>query len=258
MVMYRRPVTVLAFDGVVRSDPGPRPNNEDACYSSDRLLAVADGVGGAAAGEVASQAVINAVIALDKRRLDRPLERALEESVAWGNQSVGFIAECRQKMRGMSTTLTAVALSDDGRYLVSNVGDSRTYLLRDATLTQLTRDDSLVQELIDSGALSAEDARTHPRRSVVLRALDGNPEIDPAVEVVDARTGDVLLLCSDGLSDFVDDREIASVLRQLTRAEAAKRLVEVALEAGARDNVSVVVADVLEHPISSLWPVVSS
>lgn len=248
-------MTVLAFDCVVRSDPGPRSNNEDACYSSARLAAVADGVGGAAAGEVASQAIINALIHLDKCRLDRPLEWAIVESVAWGNQSVGFIADCRPHMAGMSTTLTAVALSDDGHYLVANVGDSRTYLLRGASLSQLTRDESLVQELIDSGALTTEQARSHPQRSVVARALDGSAEIEPALTVMGARSGDRLLLCSDGLSDFVGDQTIAGVLRELRRARAAERLVELALAAGARDNVSVVVVDVLERSASSLWPV---
>jgi PPM family protein phosphatase len=248
-------MTALAFDCAVKSDPGPRPNNEDACFSSPRLAAVADGVGGAAAGEVASQAVINALIHLDKCRLDRPLEEAIVESVAWGNQSVGFIAECRPQMAGMSTTLTAVALDDDGRYLVANVGDSRTYLLRDGGLRQLTRDESLVQELIESGAITAEQARGHRMRSVVARVLDGSAEVEPALTAVAARSGDRLLLCSDGLSDFVDDEAIAGALRELPRAEAAERLIELALAAGARDNVSVVVADVLERPVSSLWPV---
>jgi protein phosphatase len=247
-------MTALALDCAARSDRGSRPNNEDACYASSRLAAVADGVGGAAAGEVASQAVINALIHLDKCRLHRPLERAIAESVARGNQAVGFIAECRPQMAGMSTTLTAVALSDDGHYLVANVGDSRTYLLRDGSLTQLTRDDSMVQELIDSGALSVEEARRHPRRSVVMRVLDGSADVEPALTVVRARLGDRLLLCSDGLSDFVEEDAIRSVLGEPFRAEAAERLVKLALEAGASDNVSVVVADVFERSIARLWP----
>ena len=248
-------MTVLAFDGVVRSDPGPRPNNEDACFSSVRLAAVADGVGGAAAGEVASQAVINALVHLDKCLLERPLEEAIVDSVAWANQSVGFIAECRPQMAGMSTTLTAVALSDDGRYLVANVGDSRTYLLRGPSLSQLTRDDSLVQELIEGGAITAEQARGHRMRSVVARVLDGSAGVEPALTAVAAHPGDRLLLCSDGLSDYVEDGAIAGVLREHPRAEAADRLVELALASGARDNVSVVVADVVERPASGLWPV---
>ncbi len=158
-------------------------------------------------------------------------------------------------MAGMGTTLTAVALSDAGEYLVANVGDSRTYLLRDGSLIQLTRDESLVQELIDSGRLSFDEGRRHPHRSVVLRALDGNGEIEPALTVVGAQPEDRLLLCSDGLSDFVDDETIAGVLNESARADAADRLVELALEAGAHDNVSVVVADVQEREISRLWPV---
>jgi serine/threonine protein phosphatase PrpC len=248
-------MTVLALDCVARSDPGPRPSNEDACYSSARLAAIADGVGGAAAGEVASQTIINALVLLDKRRLDRPLEQAIVESVAWGNQTVGFIAECRPHTAGMSTTLTAVALSDDGEYLVTNVGDSRTYLFRDGQLTQLTHDESLVQKLIDSAGLSPEEARRHPHRSVVLRALDGSAEIEPAATIVGASSGDRLLLCSDGLSDYVDEATIAGVLRELPRAKAADRLVDLALAASARDNVSVVVGDVHERDLAELWPV---
>lgn len=245
-------MAAFAFDCVGRSDVGLRPNNEDAWYASARLAAVADGVGGAAAGEVASQAMINALIALDKRRLDGPLDQALAEWVDWGNESIGFIAECRPQMAGMSTTLTAVALTNDGSYLVANVGDSRTYLLRDRLLTRLTRDETLVQQLIDRGEISAEDARRHPYRSVVLRALDGNPENEPTLQRVKAQPGDRLLLCSDGLSDNVGDDAIAAALGDLSRGACADHLVELALEAGARDNVSVVIADVVSRAGSSL------
>src|SRR4051794_32647436 len=168
-----RPMAGLMLECSARSDVGRRPNNEDAVFASPRLAAVADGVGGAAAGEIASRTVINALIRLDKSRLDVPLLHALTDAVAWGNETIGFIAECRPQLSGMSTTLTTVALADDGTYLVANVGDSRTYLLRDGALRRLTRDDSLVQELIEHGYLTAEEARRHPQRSVVLNALDG-------------------------------------------------------------------------------------
>jgi protein phosphatase len=247
-------MTVLALDGVARSSPGPRQNNEDACYASPRLAAIADGVGGSAAGEVASQTMINALALLDKCRLECALERAIIDSVAWGNQTVGFIAECRPHMVGMSTTLTAVAMSDAGEYLVANVGDSRAYLLRRGHLTQLTRDESLVQQLIDQGRLSAEEARNHPHRSVVLRALDGSAEIVPAMTTVAARAGDRLMLCSDGLSDVISDDAMASALNTRRRADAADRLVDLALQAPTNDNVSVVVADIREHDMSRLWP----
>jgi protein phosphatase len=238
-------MTALSFSAAVRSDVGPvRRNNEDTAYASPRLAAVADGVGGAAAGEVASRAAIDALVHLDKRRLDEPLDRALADAVASGNAAIGFMAGCRPGMAGMSTTLTAVALDDDG-YLVANVGDSRTYLFRDGALTRLTRDDSLVQRLVDSGAVTPAEARTHPQRSLVIEALDGDPERrPPAVTAIAARAGDRLLLCSDGLSDALDDERIADLLGIAGREECAERLVAAALAAGARDNVSVVVADV--------------
>lgn len=166
-------------------------------------------------------------------------------ALEWGNQTIGFIAECRPQLTGMSTTLTTVALADDGTYVVGNVGDSRTYLFRDRTLTLLTRDHSLVQQMIESGHLTAEEARRHPQRSVVLQALDGSPERRPTLTTVAARAGDRLLLCSDGLSDVVDDGTLAVALSHPSRRTCADRLVGSALAAGGRDNVSVVVADVV-------------
>jgi PPM family protein phosphatase len=238
-------MTPLSFRAAIRSDVGPvRRNNEDSAFASARIAAIADGVGGAAAGEVASRAAIDALVHLDKCRLDEPLDRALAAAVASGNAAIGFIAGCRPATAGMSTTLTAVALDDDG-YLVTNVGDSRTYLLRDGALERLTRDDSLVQRLVDSGAVSPAEARSHPQRSLVLDALDGDPgRRPPAVTAVAARAGDRLLLCSDGLSDALDDERIAGLLGIADREACAERLVAAAITAGARDNVSVVVADV--------------
>ena len=196
----------LALAPAARTDPGPvRPANEDSVFASPRLLAVADGVGGAAAGEVASAVVIDQLILMDKSRLAGELGTALEAAVRSGNASLGFVAGCRPAMAGMSTTLTAVAIADDG-YAVANIGDSRAYLLRDGRLTQLTHDDSYVQALIDRGMLDPAAARTHPQRSIVLAALDGHPERTPALERLEARLGDRLLLCSDGLSDYVDEQ----------------------------------------------------
>ena len=173
-------MSALSLECDVRTDPGRRHGNEDAAYASSRVAAVADGVGGAAAGEVASRTIVNAIINLDSRRLDRTLDRALRDSVAWGNETIGFIARCRPETTGMATTLTAVALSNEDDLLLANVGDSRAYLLRDGELRQLTRDDSLVQELIDRGGLDPGDAASHPQSSVVLEVLDGDPRRRPA------------------------------------------------------------------------------
>jgi PPM family protein phosphatase len=280
----------LMLQAAARSDIGRRANNEDSVFASPRLAAVADGVGGAAAGEVASQAVINALVHLDKCRLEGRLEDALACAVGHGNDTIAFIAECRPETAGMSTTLTAVALADEGDYALVNIGDSRTYLLRDGELARLTRDDSLVQELIERGHLTEEQARAHPQRSLVLRALDGTTRDPAAVTTFEAREGDRLLLCSDGLSDVVGDDAIAAVLAGTEDADVvfddaiaaalagtanadvvgddaiaaalagapaeacAERLVTLALAAGARDNVSVIVADVVaRREPSDVW-----
>jgi protein phosphatase len=235
----------LTLEYAVRSDVGRRrANNEDAVFASPRLAAVADGVGGAAAGEVASRLAIDALAHLDKCRLRGELEAAMSEAVATANDRIGFVASCRPDTAGMSTTLTAVALGDD-RYVLANVGDSRTYLLRDGTLMQLSRDDTWIQLMIDSEQLTVVEGQRHPQRSLVLEVLDGDPRRHLALRTVRARRGDRLLLCSDGLSDMVDDDAIAAALRIASRDACADRLIELALAAGGRDNVSAVVADVV-------------
>ncbi len=246
----------LMLQPAVRTDVGRRSNNEDAVFATRRLAAVADGVGGAAAGEVASRTIIGVLESLEKSRLERRLEDALAEAVALGNDRIGFVAECRPQLAGMSTTLTVVALADDGGYAVANVGDSRTYLLRDGALTRLTRDVSLVQALIDRGALTDAQGRRHPQRSVVLEALDGTPRELRGIGMHPARAGDRLLLCSDGLSDVLADADLAALLASERDARScAERLVDEALAAGARDNVTVVVADVVARPHAApLWP----
>ena len=245
----------LTFECASRTDTGRRADNEDSLLTSRRLLAVADGVGGSAAGEVASRWIIEALNQLDKSRLTAELDVALADAIAWGNQAIGFLAQCREHLAGMSTTLTAIAL-DDGLYLIANIGDSRAYRLRDARLTRLTRDDSFIQDLLDSGHLTPAQARVHPARSLVLRALDGDPARAPSLRRVGAREGDRLLVCSDGLSDVVDDAAITTALRADDDPQAcADALVDAALERGSRDNVTVVVADVAARvDAEPLWP----
>jgi PPM family protein phosphatase len=228
----------------VISEIGRRENNEDAVFASPRLIAVADGVGGAAAGEVASTLAILKMIGLDKRRIERPLEQELNDAVIDANDAIAFATLCEPRHAGMGTTLTAVALSNDGEYLIANVGDSRTYLLRDGQLQRLTRDDSLVQELIDRGVLGEHEARQHPQRSVVLEALDGVERPLAPVQTVHARTHDRLLLCSDGVSDYVSDSEIAEVLRNADTSVAVRELADLALDHGSGDNVTAVIADI--------------
>jgi serine/threonine protein phosphatase PrpC len=237
----------------VRTDVGRvRPHNEDAVFATSRLAAVADGVGGHASGEVASQAVIDVLAHLEKCWLSQPLPAALDDAVRDGNERIGFIAACRPEMEGMSTTLTALALHDE--YVVANIGDSRTYLYRDGVLRQLTRDDSYLQMLIESGAVDAQAARRHPQRNVVLEALDGDPERRPTLMTHPAQAGDRLLLCSDGISDVLDDETLAETLGAQSRERCAELLVEMALESGTRDNVSAIVADAVAVDVpASRW-----
>lgn len=242
----------LTLTSSLHTDVGRRGNNEDVLFATPRLLAVADGVGGAVAGEVASRMVIDQMAALDKRRLSGPLADELCQAVLAANQCLGFVISCRPKLAGMGSTVTALALSNEGEYLVANVGDSRAYLLREGHLQQLTRDGSLVQALIDHGAISPDEARRHPQRSVVLEALDGRQSPVPEIVRIEGRAGDRLLLCSDGLSDVVEDEQIAAILGGHPRDEAAERLVAAALEQGGRDNISVVIADVV--PADQPWP----
>jgi PPM family protein phosphatase len=237
------PVSALMMRSAVATEVGPRERNEDAAFASPRLVAVADGVGGATAGEVASRLAIQKMRGLEARRLEHPLEFELSAAVADANAVIEFVISCEPHLAGMGTTLTAVALSNEGDYLVANVGDSRTYLHRDGRLLRLTRDHSLVQMLIDRGVLTEDDARRHPQRSVVLEALDGVERALPPVERVKARAGDRLLLCSDGVTDYVSDRQIAQALTARDAGVAVREITRLALEHGARDNVTAVVAD---------------
>jgi PPM family protein phosphatase len=250
-------MTALTMRPAVASEVGVRQNNEDAAFASARLAAVADGVGGAIAGEVASGLAINKVIGLDKRRLTEPLERELGAVVDDANAVIDFVISYDPGLAGMGTTLTAVALSNEGEYVVANVGDSRTYLLRGGRLQRLTRDDSFVQDLIDRGALSEEEARRHPRRSIVLEVLNGDERPLPRLRTLRARPGDRLLLCSDGITDYLTDAEVATMLeRGGDPTSAACRIVDAALSAGSRDNVTAVVADVEADPavpLHAIW-----
>jgi protein phosphatase len=235
----------LMLRPTVLSEVGLRGNNEDATFASSRLVAVADGVGGAAAGELASNAAIMKMVSLDKRRLVNALETELSDAVADANDLISFSTFYEPSHTGMATTLTAVAMANDGRYLIANVGDSRTYLLRGGDLIRLTRDDSLVQELIDQGDLSEDEARGHPHRAVVLNVLDGGERTEVALRAVDAQAGDRLLLCSDGITDYLTDDQLADFLGRNDAAQAVRGLVDAALEHGSRDNVTAVVADVV-------------
>jgi protein phosphatase len=222
-----------------------RSNNEDSFLAGTRLLAVADGVGGAAGGEVASAAAIAAVAPLDEYEPGYDLLGRLHEAVLAGNAAIAAQAAADRGLTGMGTTLTAVLLGGS-RYGLVNIGDSRTHLLRDGELVQLSHDDSYVQLLIDEGRITREQADIHPQRSVVLQAMTGEELVEPAMSVHEARADDRFLLCSDGLTDYVSFERIARVLGESDRDRCADALIELALNAGGRDNITVIVADVVE------------
>jgi protein phosphatase len=228
----------------VRSDLGlVRSNNEDSVYAGPRLLAIADGMGGHAAGEVASKIVIGTLEPLDEDRRIDDLMRSLRDAVVEANHRIADAVKQRNDLEGMGTTLTALRFAGSQVGLV-HVGDSRAYLLRANLLSQITHDDTYVQYLVDSGKLTPDEAKDHPRKSVILRALLGT-DVEPDVSIREARAGDRYLLCSDGLSDVVSAETIADTMAIEDPQECADRLVELALRGGGPDNVTVIVADVI-------------
>jgi serine/threonine protein phosphatase PrpC len=225
-----------------RSDVGlHRHNNQDSMYAGPHLIAVADGVGGAAGGEVASSVTITALASLDTDPVTEP-QAALRAAADRADAAIRETVSRDPGLDGMSTTLTAILATDDALTL-AHIGDSRAYRLRDGALTQLTHDHTLVQSLVDEGQITEEEARTHPRRSWILRALDGRgqPELD--LIALDLQTSDRYLVCSDGLSSYVSEADIATGLAGGDPQSAADRLTELALQAGGPDNISCVVAD---------------
>jgi serine/threonine protein phosphatase PrpC len=228
----------------VRSDLGlVRSNNEDSVYAGPRLLAIADGMGGHAAGEVASKIVVGALEGLDEDRPVNDLMGALRGAVLEANRRIAEAVHKSKELQGMGTTLTALRFSGS-QVGLAHVGDSRGYVMRGDQLAQITHDDTYVQYLVDSGKLTPDEAKEHPRKSVILRALLGT-EVEPDVSIREARAGDRYLLCTDGLSDVVTAETILETLRIPDVQECADRLVELALRGGGPDNVTVIVADVV-------------
>lgn len=239
-----------------RSDRGlVRANNEDSVYAGARLLALADGMGGHAAGEVASQLVIAALAHLDDDEPGGDLLSKLDAAVRQGNSAIADHVEMEPELEGMGTTLTAILFAGNRLGLV-HIGDSRGYLLRNGELTQITKDDTFVQTLVDEGRITAEEAHSHPQRSLIMRALTGH-EVEPTLIMREARTGDRYLLCSDGLSDPVSYDTILEALQIEDVTESADRLIELALRGGGPDNVTVVVADVVDYDYGQTAPILA-
>ena len=237
---------MLQFRFAAQSDTGRvRANNEDAGFAGPYLLCVADGVGGAASGEVASATTSYVVSARALAHPGMAPVRVLGEAVQEAHeQLVAGVAEDPRRL-GMATTLTAV-LTDGERTALAHVGDSRGYLLRAGELSQLTRDHTMVQELVDEGRLAPEEAAASPYRNVVTQAVDAEHSPEPDLLWLTLVPGDRLLLCSDGLSDVLPLPTIRTVLSQDSRSLAVDHLVRAALDAGSRDNVTALVADVVD------------
>ncbi|GAA1592859.1 PP2C family protein-serine/threonine phosphatase [Actinoplanes couchii] len=220
-----------------------RSNNEDCHYAGDQLLVVADGMGGMAAGDLASRITIEAMVSLDtpidtENQMDA-LHRALEAA----NGRIAEQVAADPSLAGMGTTLTAVLFNGE-RAAMAHVGDSRAYLLRDGRLNQLTKDDTYVQMLVDQGLIKPDEAAVHPRRAVVTRVLQGEP-VTPAYVIVEPQRGDRWLLCSDGLTGVVADPVLEEELRTNSDVKScAERLIDLALRGGGPDNITVIVADV--------------
>jgi PPM family protein phosphatase len=221
-----------------------RKDNQDSGYAGPWLLTVCDGVGGAARGDIASSTAVQQL-----RRLDAPPSDDLLGQVAGAlhraHDRIGELVDEDPALNGTSTTAT-VALFDGNRLGIGHVGDSRAYLYRDGELSQLTHDHTFVQSLIDEGRITTDDARVHPHRNLILKALDGVHEAEPDLFELEMLAGDRLLLCSDGVSGVLDDGRLADILSTGSPDYAAVELVRASLEAGSSDNVTCVVADVLD------------
>lgn len=237
----------LVLRTAARSDVGVvRSRNEDSGYAAPRLVAVADGMGGHAAGELASATAVATLAELDPAALDPdeivPTATALVDVTS---QRIAEATDDDLHRSGMGTTLTSVLLMGNALAVV-HVGDSRAYLLRDGTLAQITRDHTYVQTLIDAGHITEDEAATHPRRNLLMRVIDGTPGVMVDVSIREARVGDRLLVCSDGLTGVVPMESLQSSLLLPDPTACVTELVENALAAGAPDNVTVIVADVIE------------
>ncbi|WP_017556487.1 Stp1/IreP family PP2C-type Ser/Thr phosphatase [Nocardiopsis baichengensis] len=232
-----------------------REGNEDSGYAGPYLLAVADGMGGHAGGEIASAMAISALMPLDD---DVPstenMTDALQRAVEAANTTLAQRVREEPRLENMGTTLTAMLWSG-ARVAMIHIGDSRAYLLRDGEFGQITHDHTLVQTLVDEGKITEEEVATHPQRSLLLRALDGRSQVDPDIAISEARPGDRYLLCSDGLSGVVS----AATIKETLEAErspdaAARRLIDLANRGGGPDNITAVVADVIDSATDPVGP----
>jgi PPM family protein phosphatase len=243
----------LALRYAIRSDVGLlREDNEDSAYAGPHLLVIADGMGGHAAGEVASAVAISALKDLDdqvpgsEEVPGNTLVAALSAAFSSANSTLHDMSVEDPSTEGMGTTLTAMLWSG-ATVALCHIGDSRAYLLRDGEFAQITHDHTLVQSLVDDGRLSPAQAATHPQRSLIMRALQGSSEAEPDLSIREARAGDRYLLCSDGLSDVVSEETLRRVLMKPGDRDAAvTELIDLAIRGGGPDNITCILADVVD------------
>ncbi|GAB3674601.1 protein phosphatase 2C domain-containing protein [Angustibacter aerolatus] len=241
----------LALRYAARSDVGlgRYTNNQDSGYAGPHLLAVCDGMGGHAGGDVASSVAVGRLVALDGDTLGGEAVTELAQALREANQQIAARAEDEPVLAGMGTTAT-VLVRYDSKLALAHIGDSRGYLLRDGELTRITRDHTFVQTLVDDGRITADEAETHPQRNIVTRVLSGHRDDDPDLSVREARVGDRYLLCSDGLTGVIREETLRETLTEAADPDAAAdQLLQMALRGGAPDNVTCIVADVV-HPSS--------
>ncbi|MFD3786749.1 Stp1/IreP family PP2C-type Ser/Thr phosphatase [Streptomyces cyaneofuscatus] len=223
-----------------------REGNEDSGYAGPRLLAIADGMGGQAAGEVASSEVISTLVQLDDDVPGSDILTSLATAVQQANDQLRVMVEEDPQLEGMGTTLTALLWTGQRLGLV-HVGDSRAYLLRDGVLTQITQDHTWVQRLVDEGRITEEEATTHPQRSLLMRALGSGDHVEPDLSIREVRAGDRYLICSDGLSGVVSHQTMEETLASYQGPqETIQELIQLALRGGGPDNITCIVADVLD------------
>ncbi|MCX4549656.1 protein phosphatase 2C domain-containing protein [Streptomyces sp. NBC_01387] len=223
-----------------------REGNEDSGYAGPRLLAIADGMGGQAAGEVASSEVISTLVTLDDDVPGSDILTSLGTAVQRANDQLRMMVEEDPQLEGMGTTLTALLWTGQRLGLV-HVGDSRAYLLRDGVLTQITQDHTWVQRLVDEGRITEEEATTHPQRSLLMRALGSGEHVEPDLSIREVRAGDRYMICSDGLSGVVSHQTMEDTLASYQGpAETIQELIQLALRGGGPDNITCIVADVLD------------
>ncbi|CAH0120113.1 MULTISPECIES: Stp1/IreP family PP2C-type Ser/Thr phosphatase [unclassified Paenibacillus] len=238
---------------VHRTDIGRRAVNEDRSWAQRlengyMLAIIADGMGGHQAGEVASRIAVETVaerlMPLAPGLTGPACAEALREAILHANNVIYEMASQDERYHNMGTTIVAVLLNGENGF-VGHIGDSRAYNINDTVIRQLTDDHSLVNELLKSGQISLEESRRHPRRNVVIRALGTDAEVEVDINPIQLEQGEILLLCSDGLSDLMTDEEIAAIvsLPSLSLEEKAERLLRDALQAGGEDNITVVLLE---------------